>query len=198
MNKRTYTCTVAVFLALLLPCLGHSSPIVRLDLPSATILHQDTFALNLFVDLNGSDFEIFAFGFDLIFDPSQFTPGPAIVATPFEDLSNLWSGTDVAGSAFPGVGGDDILLAVLTFKALLPGNFSIGILSDLNDPFEGLRIWPDNNGPIDLTSSVSVTVSPVLEPATLTLLAAGLASLAAWRRRTGKATLLEKGPLYKD
>ena len=45
--------------------------------------------------------------------------------------------TDVAGMAFPGVIGDGILLASLSFSFLVTGDFSLGIVSDLSDFNEG-------------------------------------------------------------
>lgn len=161
----------------------HAIPTVRLELPSLVNPGQ-TFTLDVFADgvtdidpFFGLD-ELIAFGFDVVF-PAPFTFNGATVGPLFNDDSASFSNTDVAGSALPGISGTNILLASLSFTSSIPGNFFLGIFSDLSDPNEGLIIFP---GPsINMTASKDVTVTP--EPGTLLLLGSGGLVGLAFRKK---------------
>jgi len=165
-------------------------PIVSLDILDPLISVGETFEINVIVDgvtdvdpIWGPD-ELLAFGFDVVY-PSIFTFNGATVGSSFFDDSALFTDTDVAGFAFPGIIGDDILLASLSFIApSTAGIFSLGIFSDLLDPNEGLITWLDPQ--IDLTTNtdINVNVAPVPEPSTLLLMATGLVGLIGFRRKS--------------
>jgi len=131
------------------------------------------------VVVRGALDEAVAFGFDI----TNSAPGiasfvSATVAAPFDDDSALFAGTDVAGSAFPGVTGDPILLATLKFQALVAGTVDLGVFSDVTgDPNEGVFFALDSR--LDLTSSVHIQVQAIPEPSSHLLLVAGLLGLAA-------------------
>lgn len=159
------TCTFAV-------------PTLNLEYPSSVGV-GDTFQVRVLVD--GVDIDpvfgdgdLLAFGFDIDFDLSFFTYNGASIGPLFMDDSLLFLATDVAGSAFPGVGGDDILLSTLSFSALVTGIHSLGIVTNLLDPNEGLVTL--SNGQVHIDSSVDIDVSsaPVPEPCTMLLLGVGI------------------------
>jgi hypothetical protein len=172
---------------------AHADPMSRLVLSDSLIYPGDMFLFNVFidgvndvVDLGGGLLlidEVFSFGFDVNYNPSEFVFNGATVNTALFNDDSLLSGfenTDVAGSinSLFGPSGDDILLASLSFTSLVAGDYSLGIVSDLSDPNEGLfalsGIW-------DITNSIQV--SPVPEPATILLLTIGMAGMGVCGRK---------------
>jgi len=170
-------------------------PTVSLELSSTDIYLGDTFDLNIMVDgvtdidpISLLPDEVLAFGFDVDYTASEFTYNGATVGSNFNDDSLFFPNTDVAGSAFPGVSGNGILLASLNFTSLLEGSFSLGITSDLSDMNEGLGSWV--YGPLDLTNSINIDVAsaaaPVPEPGTILLFGTGLAGFVGFRKKFKK------------
>lgn len=129
---------------------------------------------------------LLAFGFDVMPGADIAFDG-ATAAAPFFDDSALFIDTDVAGSAFPALFGDDIRLATLQFttgvtEGLL--DIDIGTSPAALGVSEGLfTVF----GTADIASSISVEVSrPSLVPVagTLPLLLLGLVGLIGIANRT--------------
>lgn len=73
------------------------------------------------------------FGFDLSFDDSLLAFLGPVITSPWQDDSAFFDDTDVAASAFPGVGDEgqpDLLLARLVFSVLDAGEFAVSVASD--------------------------------------------------------------------
>lgn len=168
---------------------------VELALSSPTITEGQTFTLDViahdvFAGRDPDDL-VLAFGFDVAANPPLVSFTSATVAfPPFDDDSAMFADTDVAGSAFPAIPNngmfDTLLLATLRFTALNAGSLTLGIVSDLLDPNEGLIYALPN--PADLTTSLHVTIVPrgptaIPEPSTVALLGSGLLSLLVFRWR---------------
>jgi hypothetical protein len=133
----------------------------------------EVFGVNVtLTDLSSAD-ALLAFGFDVESAAGLSFIG-ANLNTQFIDDSLLLPDTDVAGSAFPALpGGEDIHLATLSFQATSIGTHLLSLVSDLEDPNEGLFTLLDPQ--IDLTSSVKVNIVPV--PSALLLFCSGLFGL---------------------
>ena len=154
-------------------------PSLRLDILDSEILTGEAFDIDVIaVDVAASEF-VLAFGFDVIHS-SSFEFNKATVGTGFDDDSDKFLNTDVAGSAFEAIPGpDDITLATLNFMPSLPGTFSLVIYSDpLADDNEGLTLLFSE--PVDITTCSKVEVVPI--PTTLLLLASGLGGIMVFRR----------------
>jgi hypothetical protein len=147
-------------------------------LPSAmTPLTGSSFSVQVAVsDFGGG--EVTAFGFDVVSTPGIAWTS-ALLHPAFDDESAIFGG--VAGSAFPGVVGESLVLATLAFDALAPGAATIGIVSNLTDPSRGLFV-AELAGALDLSQSIGIAIQPISEPAGLFLLGALLVGLAGWMR----------------
>jgi len=183
-------------------------PTTRLEILDPLITPGETFDVEVRVDgvtdsdpLLGSDY-VLAFGFNV--QSGSFTYNGATV-WPGRDLSTCGDpyaptqfcddsttlGLDAAGSTLPDpflfgddeVYGGDILLATLSFTApSMAGNYSLGIISDLSDPNQGLvtYLYPQ----VNMTTSIDVQVSGVSvpEPGTLLLFTIGVIGMGMVRR----------------
>lgn len=185
---------IAMLGALILPSIAQALSIGLLS-SSSNLRVGDT--INVTVRANGvfdglDPFEeLLAFGFDVansnasVLRLDSWNVGPN-----FADDSGVFPNTLVSGSAFPGLtlgDGDSFLLATLNFTALNAGSTTIGVLSDLQDPSEGMFYL--FNGQIDLSGGVDLRVTdggssaPVPEPSTMILLGAGMGFVLLYRRR---------------
>ncbi len=173
-------------------CLSQASALsMDLVVSDSDIIEGETFRIDVwakgvFDDPSVWGDEVLAFGFDIVnSDSSIVSLDSWAVGFPFDDDSAFHSDTDVAGSTFPGLTDDDILLSTLSFSALSPGNVTLGISSDILDPNEGLVYFFGGN--VDIDSSIDVNVAPVPEPATVLLVGAGLIGLAGSKKKFKKS-----------
>ena len=166
--------------------IAHATPIVALEASSSDIFVAESFQVRVIANgiiddpfLGG---DLIAFGFDHDYEPLEFSHIGTVVESPFFDDSGLFPSTDVAGSVFAGVGGDDILLATMSFTAQSEGNHTIGILSDIFDLNEGLITFID--GQIDITTDINIHVAaaPIPEPGTIFLLGLGFLGIIGINR----------------
>jgi hypothetical protein len=177
---------VTFCLMTLYPITSFAIPSIQLVLDDSSIQVGETFHLDVFAGAVTTDDGLLAFGFDVssvggIANYTGYEIGPAF----FDDSPLFFPETMVAGSAFPSIFGDDILLARLSFQAISPGDGYLGIFSDLSVFSEGLFT---ESTQFDLTIQLQVTVNngttPVPEPTTAILVGLGLAGVLILRRRS--------------
>lgn len=182
----------AIIALLLLRNLGWALPIARIDVLNPPIYPEQRFQIDIVAEGVESSDEVLSFGFDLDFDLSWSLDldNDVEMGSGFEDNSDLFPATVIAGMAFPGLfGGSDILLASLFFTPHQAGTFNFSIISDIDDPNEGLSTWyyyydllDPSNSQIDITTSTSVSVVP--EPGSGLLLLLGLGfGFILWNRK---------------
>lgn len=157
---------------------AHAIPMISLN-PSSTIFgFSDDFTVEVFVSGVESADELIAFGFDVGAD-SGLTYTGATVAPPFFDDSGFFPTTDVAGSAFPAVSGDGILLATLGLTTgTTEGIFGVSVFTTPGNfgSSEGLFTFFNTYG-IEDAVSVTVERGSVPLPSSLALLTLGLICL---------------------
>ncbi len=154
--------------------------------PINDIFVGDMFNVNVVANGVESMNELLAFGFDLNYGMTEFAFNGATMGSLFFDDSFKFPATAVAGSTFPGLTGDDILLASLSFTSLTTGTFSLGIISSLSNLNQGLTTLL---GPkIDMTQNLDIEVSgaPVPEPSTIVLMCLGLVGIVGYRNKFKK------------
>ena len=155
-----------------------------LDTPTAV---GDLFDVEVWADRDGIGLDLLAFGFDITFDNGgvfsydgyQLGPG-------WNDDS--FGPNNIAGSAFPGIGEDDILLATLSFSILSIGSDTLNTIGVYDGMFSGLYYeLPDFSlEGYDIVATLDITVegtTPVPEPSTMLLLSLGLVGLAGINRK---------------
>jgi hypothetical protein len=167
---------------------AHADPILGVQPQITTVQEGDPFSLGVSI---ASVADLYAFQFDLSFDPSilsavEVTEGPFL---PFGGSTFFLPGTIDDGTGtitfnadsligpVPGVDGNGIL-AVIEFAALAPGTSSISL--------SNVQFFDSNLNPINVTTlDGAVSVQAVPEPSAflLVLVALGLTTLAAAKKR---------------
>jgi|GEM_PF-2815973 len=190
-QRNCFRVLILMFCCLFITSMVHATPMVRLEPSPLDVYVGGDLQINVIVDgvtdfdILGLD-EVVAFGFDLDYDPSKFTHLDTTVNSSFFlDDSSIFDNTDVAGSVpilIPGPNGNSILLATMSFIALIQGDYNIGITSDVFDPNEGLITVLNPFVDMTMTTTINVAVAPVPEPATFFLCAIGFLGITGFKR----------------
>jgi len=163
-----------------------SAPAATVVLTPSTLNPTTGSTFTVDVTLTGNPDEVVGFGFNSSSGP--LVSFQSATLNPFFSPFPGPTGLDVAAFQFPGATTSTVSLATLRFLAgPAPGVVNVGITSDLSDPNQGLYFLDLALPPLNVTSSVSVSISgvPVTgvpEPGTLVLLSTATAGLWLLRR----------------
>ena len=162
-------------------------PMVNLNLVHSPVNVRDLFNVEVWSDGDGIGEELLAFGFDVSMDVgSFFSYDGYLLGSGFDDDS--FGLNNVAGSAFPGLPADDVLLATLSFTALAEGTDTLTVEGIFDGMFSGL--YYEITG-ADIYDNLDITVkgTPIPEPSTMLLFGTFLIGLAGFRRKFGRDKL---------
>jgi hypothetical protein len=163
-------------------------PIVGLSSINNDVQVGEQFDVQVFADSTNIGLDLLSFGFGVITTGNVFTYDNYVVGPGFDDDSPFVP-PEVAGSAFPGISDNNVLLATLSFTAIDVGTGSLQVLGLTDNLFLGLayEVNPISTGWYDIDASQSITIgsasiNSVPEPSTIILILSGMIAVVGFKR----------------
>jgi len=162
-------------------------PTVYLDLLDSSIVVGDTFQVQVWADGDGSGLDLLSFSFNVEVGSAGIIEYTGYTLESGFDDDTWFTGDDVAGSIFPGLTDNDVLLSTLSFTALSIGTDTLSVVGLYDEIFSGLYCeledWSIDGYDIDDSLTVTINAIPISEPSTFLLLGVGLLGLIKSNRK---------------
>lgn len=177
----------SIFLGMLFSSTALAVPTVYLDLLDSSIVVGDTFQVQVWADGDGSGLDLLSFSFNVEVGSAGIIEYTGYTLESGFDDDTWFTGDDVAGSIFPGLTDNDVLLSTLSFTALSIGTDTLSVVGLYDEIFSGLYCeledWSIDGYDIDDSLTVTINAIPISEPSTFLLLGVGLLGLIKSNRK---------------
>lgn len=194
MMKKIFIPLLVTFLCFYVTVISASAvPFATLNVLDTNIRVGESFDVEVWVDGDGlpASEELLAFGFDTVTSGTLFSYDSYTIESGFFDASDPFNSDNVAGSVFPGIPDNNVLLATLSFTAISDGTDTLQVLGIADGLFYGLFYENVNTfvqSDFNINIMTDINVAPVPEPATIFLLGFGLIGLIWFRRKNIKSS----------
>ncbi len=173
-----------VFLVFFIVVPAAAAPVANLNLVDAPSGIGDTFGVEVWVDGDNIALDLVSFGFNVSSDNSgAFNYTGYTLGAGFDDDS--FGSGNVAGSAFPGIMQNDVLLATLFFETLAAGTGTLNAIGLYDGQFSGIYYELEDFSLVGYDIDTSLTVSTVPISSAIILLFSGLIGIFAvdWKAK---------------
>ena len=172
---------LSVIAMALFMCFGvmnaQAAPYATLNLLDSDISVGDIFDVEVWMQGDNIGQELLAFGFDVNNPNALLAYSGYTLNTSFDDIS--LGANNVAGTAFPGITEDSVLLGTLHFTANAAGTGNLQVLGEYDNLFSGAFYEIDG---FDINANQDINVNAVPIPGALYLLGSGIIGLLGFRR----------------
>jgi hypothetical protein len=162
-----------------------AAPVANLSLVDTPMGIGDTFAVEVWADGDNIGLDLVSFGFDVSFESGDFFNYTGYILGAGFDDDSFGSG-NVAGSAFPGIAENDVLLATLSFESVAIGTDTLNVIGLYDGAFSGIYFELEDSSLVGYDINQSIEISNVPIPGAMILMCSGLVGLIRVNRKAKK------------
>jgi hypothetical protein len=172
-----------IFIGFFIAAPAIAAPVANLSIVDTPAGIGDTFAVEVWADGDNIGLDLVSFGFDVSFESGDFFNYTGyMLGAGFNDDS--FGSGNVAGSAFPGIAENDVLLATLFFESVAIGTDTLNVTGLYDGEFSGIYYELEDSSLVGYDINQSIVISNVPIPSAMVLMCSGIVGLVAANRKT--------------